>query len=48
MDKVEQKHIMIALEKRVIELTMENVALRAQLIALKPVTEVGESDDGAR
>lgn len=48
MEQIDPRHIMAALEKRVIELTMENVALRAQLIALKSVPEVGESVDGTR
>lgn len=45
---LDPRHLVAALERKVIELTMENVSLRAQLIALKPVPEVGESEDGAR
>lgn len=46
--ELDPRHLVVVLERKVIELTMENVSLRAQLIALKPVPEVGESENGTR
>lgn len=43
--ELDPRHLIEALQRRVVELTLENVSLHARLIALKPVPEMGESGD---